>query len=131
MNSAFGRLRAVVSSPDAGFIGQKTEFTTGGRALPGVSDLRRRRTKSSKRKIPAMIEIKSRIEEKSARIQRQKERALDEREEARSERAEKIARLRSLRLVKEASEKIAADRSANGSAGTKKRPRRLPQAHRR
>ena len=78
-----------------------------------------------------MIEIKSSSEEKSARIERQKQRAVDEVEEARSERAEKMARLRTLRLVKEASEKRAANQKTNGAPATAKTPRRLPQAHRR
>jgi len=75
--------------------------------------------------------MKSRTEEKFARIQRQKERALDEVEEVRSQRAEKIARLRTLRLVKEASEKRAAETGPNGNAAPRKKPRQLPQAHRR
>jgi hypothetical protein len=75
-----------------------------------------------------MIEMKSRTEEKFARIQRQKDRALDEVEEVRSQRAEKIARLRSLRLVKEASEKRAAEPRPNGDAGLRKKPRQSSRA---
>ena len=95
------------------------------------SALERREPPPHQRMLEEMIEIKSSSEEKSARIERQKQRAVDEVEEARSERAVKMARLRTLRLVKEASEKRAANQKTNGTPATAKTPRRLPQAHRR
>ncbi len=48
-------------------------------------------------------------------------------EKARQEEAENVARLRALRLAKEAADKEAAEKAA----AKNKKPSRLPQAHRR
>ena len=78
-----------------------------------------------------MITIKSSAEEKSARVQRQQERVEKEREEARHKRAEKVARLRSLRLARDAHEETAPDNKANGKAAVETAIPQFPQAHRR
>ncbi len=69
-----------------------------------------------------MVEsVKSRAEEKFAAIQKKDQKALKEKEAALQARAEHMASLRTLRLAKEAADKKAAK---------KKKPSRLPQAHR-
>lgn len=86
-----------------------------------------------------MITIKSSAEEKSARMLRQQERVEKEREEAQYKRAEKVARLRSLRLARDVSDKKDADKKtndkangkANGKAAAQNSPPQFPQAHRR
>ena len=55
---------------------------------------------------------KSKAEEKFAAIQRKSKRALDEREKQQQERAELKAKLRALRLAKEAADKKAAEATA-------------------
>ncbi len=70
--------------------------------------------------------VKSSAEEKFAAIQKKNKKALNEKETARQERAEHVARLRALRLAKEAADKEDAEKAA----AKKKKPSRLPQAHR-
>ncbi len=65
--------------------------------------------------------VKSRAEKMFAAIQKKDKPALKEKEKALQERAEHVAGLRALRLAKEAADKEAAK---------KKKPSRLPQAHR-
>ncbi len=74
-----------------------------------------------------MVEsVKSRAEEKFAAIQKKDQKALKEKEAALQERAEHVARLRDLRLAKEAADKETAEKAA----AKKKKPSRLPKAHR-
>ena len=54
--------------------------------------------------------LKSRAEEKFAAAQKKDKRVLTEKEIARQERAEQVARLRALRLAKEATDKEAAEK---------------------
>lgn len=63
---------------------------------------------------------KSRAEEQFAATQRKDKQALTERENARQERANHVARLRALRLAKEAADKEAADKAAAEKAAAKK-----------
>ena len=70
---------------------------------------------------------KSRAEERFAATQKKDKQALNEKEKARQEEAENVARLRALRLAKEAADKKAAEKAA----AKNKKPSRLPQAHRR
>ena len=69
---------------------------------------------------------RSRAEERFAATQKKDKQALNEKEKARQEEAENVARLRALRLVKEAADKKAAEKAA----AKNKKPSRLPQAHR-
>ena len=55
---------------------------------------------------------KSRAEEQFAAIQKKDKKALNEKEKARQESAEHVARLRALRLAKEADDKEAAEKAA-------------------
>ncbi len=76
--------------------------------------------------------VKSRAEEQFAATQKKDKQALKEKEKARQEMAEHVARLRALRLAKEAADKEAAEAAAAEKAAAKrKKPSRLPQAHRR
>ncbi len=76
--------------------------------------------------------VKSRAEEQFAATQKKDKQALKEKEKARQEMAEHVARLRALRLAKEAADKEAAEAAAAEKAAAKnKRPSRSPQAHRR
>lgn len=68
--------------------------------------------------------VKSTAEEKFAAIQKKDKQALTDREKARQEEAEHTAKLRALRLAKQAAEKVDAAKAA-----AKNKP--LPQAHRR
>ena len=62
--------------------------------------------------------VKSKAEEKFAAIQKKSKQALTEREEQQQERAELTAKLRALRLAKEAADKKAAETTA----ASKKKP---------
>ncbi len=74
---------------------------------------------------------KSRAEEQFAATQKKDKQALNEREEARQAEAEHMASLRALRLAKEAADKKVAEEAAiETAAAKKKKPSRLPQAHR-
>ncbi len=74
--------------------------------------------------------VKSRAEEQFAATQKKDKQALKEKEKARQEMAEHVARLRALRLAKEAADKEAAEAAAAEKAAAKrKKPSR--QAHRR
>ncbi len=76
---------------------------------------------------------KSRAEEQFAATQKKAKQALKEKEKARQEVAEHVAKLRGLRLAKEAADKAAADKAAataKGAAKSKKPAKRMPQAHR-
>ena len=74
---------------------------------------------------------RSRAEEQFAATQKKDKQALKEKEKARQERAEHVAKLRALRLAKEAADKKAAEKAAAEKAAAKnKKPSRLPQAHR-
>ncbi len=79
-----------------------------------------------------MVEsVKSRAEEKFAAIQKKDKEAINEKKKALQERAEHVARLRVLRLAKEAADKEAADKeAAEKAAAKKKKSSRLPRAHR-
>ena len=75
---------------------------------------------------------KSRAEEQFAAIKKKDKQSLNENEKARQERAEHTARLRALRLAKEAADKEAAEKADTEKAAAKnKKPSRLPQSHRR
>ena len=75
---------------------------------------------------------KSRAEEQFAATLKKDKQALKEKEKARQESAEHVARLRALRLAKEAADKKAAEKAAAEKAAAKsKKSSRLPQAHRR
>ncbi len=75
--------------------------------------------------------VKSRAEEKFAAIQKKDKQAPKGKAKALQERAEHVARLRALRLAKEADDKKAAEEAAAEKAAAKnKKPKRLPQAHR-
>ncbi len=71
--------------------------------------------------------VKSRAEEQFAAIQKKDKQALTEKKKAQQEIAERVARLRALRLAKEAADKEAAEKAA----AKNKKPSRLPQVHRR
>jgi hypothetical protein len=70
---------------------------------------------------------RSRAEELFAATQKKDEEALTDKEKSRLEIAEQVAKLRGLRLAKEAADKESA---VNVAAKTKKAAPRLPQAHR-
>ena len=75
---------------------------------------------------------KSRAEEQFAAIRKKDKQPLNENEKAQQERAENMARLRALRLAKEAADKEAAEKAdTEKAAANNKKPSRLPQAHRR
>jgi colicin import membrane protein len=80
-----------------------------------------------------MVEsVKSKAEEKFAAIQKKDKEALKGKKKALQERAEHVARLRALRLAKEAADKKAAEEAAaEKTAAKNKKPSRLPRAHRR
>ena len=73
----------------------------------------------------------SRAEEQFAATQKKDKQPLKEKEKARQEMAEPVARLRALRLAKEAADKEAAAAAAEKAAAKNKKPSRLPQSHRR
>ncbi len=74
---------------------------------------------------------KSRAEEQFAATQKKDKQALKEKEKARQEKSEHVAKLRALRLAKEADDKKAAEKAAAEKAAAKtKKSSRLPQAHR-
>ena len=74
---------------------------------------------------------KTRAEEHFTATQKNDERAQNERDEARQAEAEHMASLRALRLAKEAADKKVAEEAAiEKAAAKKKKPSRLPQAHR-
>ena len=76
--------------------------------------------------------VKSRAEEQFAATQKKDKQSLKDKEKARQEMAERVARLRALRLANEAADKEAAAAAAAEKAAAKnKKPSRLPQAHRR
>lgn len=64
---------------------------------------------------------RSRAEEQFARVSQQSKKALKEKEALQQEKAALVARLRGLRLAKEASDKEAADRAAAEKATAKSR----------
>ena len=75
--------------------------------------------------------VKSKAEKQFAATLKKDKQALKEKEKALQERAEHVARLRALRLAKEAADKKAAEEAAAEKAAAKKqKPSRLPQAHR-
>ncbi len=86
-----------------------------------------------KQKITEMWKsVKSRAEEQFAASQKKAKQALTEKEKAYQEMVERVARLRALRLAKEAADKEAAEEAdAEKAAAKNKKPSRLPQAHRR
>ncbi len=75
--------------------------------------------------------VKSRAEEQFAATQKKDKQALKEKEKARQEMAEHVARLRALRLAKEAADKEAAGGRRRESRRQEQKPSRLPQSHRR
>ncbi len=77
---------------------------------------------------------KSRAEEKYFASQNKDKQALKERDKARQEVAEHVAKLRALRLAKEAADKKAAEDAAAEKSGAKHKTKvsvGQPQAHRR
>lgn len=81
--------------------------------------------------------VKLRAEEQFAAIQKKDQTVPDEKEKALDEKAAQVARLRALRLAKEASDREAAEKAAtgkaargNGSAAARK-PSPLPRGRRR
>ena len=65
--------------------------------------------------------VKSRAEEQFTATQKKDKQALKEREKAQQARAEHMARLRGLRLAKEAADKEAAEKEAAKKAAAKKK----------
>ena len=63
--------------------------------------------------------VKSRAEEQYAATQKKDKQALKEKEKAQLERDQHMAKLRGLRLAKEAEDKKAAEKEAAGKAATK------------
>ena len=77
------------------------------------------------------MSVKSRAEEQFAATQKKAKLALKEKEKERQERAVHIAKLKALRLAKEAADKEVADKeAAEKAAAKKKKPSKLPQVHR-
>jgi hypothetical protein len=68
-----------------------------------------------------MSSVRLKAEEKFAKGMQQAKKALNEREKAQQEIAAKTARLRALRLAKEAAEKEASDRDAAVKAAAKRK----------
>ncbi len=76
--------------------------------------------------------VKAKAEQHFAATQKKDNLALKEKENARQEMAERVARLRALRLAKEAAEKEAVEKvDAEKAAAKNKKPSPSPQAHRR
>ncbi len=76
--------------------------------------------------------VRSRAEAEFAAAQKKDKQAVKAEEKARQERADHVARLRALRLAKEAADKdVAAKAAAERSAAKIKKPARWPDAHRR
>ncbi len=72
---------------------------------------------------------KSRAEEQFAATQKKAKQALNEKEKAVQERVEHVARLRALRLAKEAADKkISEEAAIEKAAAKKKKPSRTSQA---
>ena len=63
--------------------------------------------------------VRSKAEEKYAAIQKKEKQALTDREKARQVEAEHVAKLRGLRLAKQAADKEAAEKAEAEKAGTK------------
>ncbi len=76
---------------------------------------------------------RSRAEEQFRASQKKDEKALKEKESLRKEKANQLARLRGLRLAKEAADKRAAEKpkTAEPDVADDDESRRLPSAHRR
>ena len=76
--------------------------------------------------------VKLKAEKQFAASQKKDKQVLKEKEKVRQETAEKMARLRALRLAKEAADKEAAEKAASDKAAAKiKKSSRLPEADRR
>ena len=86
--------------------------------------------------------VRSRAEEQFTATQKKDKQALKEKEKAWQEMSDRTANLRALRLAKEAADEEAAEKAAaekaaekaaakKAAAKNKKKPTRLPQAHRR
>jgi colicin import membrane protein len=75
--------------------------------------------------------MKSKAEEKYFASQRKDQQALKERDKARQEIAERVAKLKALRLAKEAADKKAAQEAAAEKAAAKRAAPVPPQASRR
>ena len=90
------------------------------------------RCEEPRQRITEMWEsVRARAEEQFAATQKKVKRVLNEKEKARQESATHVARLRALRLAKEAADKKAAEKAAaEKAAAENKMPSRLPQAHR-
>ncbi len=82
------------------------------------------------------ISVKSRAEEQFTATQKKAEQALTEWEKARQERADHTAKLKALRLAKEAADREAAEKAdaekaaAKKAAAKKKKSSAQPQVHR-
>lgn len=73
---------------------------------------------------------KSRAEIKFAATQKRDKQFLKEKEKAQQELVERVAKLRALRLAKEAADKEAAEQAAaEKAAAKKKKPSRSPEGH--
>ena len=72
---------------------------------------------------------RQRAEEQFTAIQKKDKQFLKEKEKARQVRAEHVARLRALRLAKEAADKKAAEKVAEKEAAKNKKPSQLPKVH--
>ncbi len=75
--------------------------------------------------------VKSRAEEQFAATQKKDKQALKGKKKAQQEKAEHVARLRALRLAKEAADEKSAEKAAAEKVAAKnKKSSRLPRAHR-
>ncbi len=75
--------------------------------------------------------VKSRAEEQFATSRKKDKQPLDDREKARQEEAKSVAKLRALRLAKEAADKEAAEQAEAEKAAAKiKKPKRSTKARR-
>ncbi len=76
--------------------------------------------------------VKARAEQHFTATQKKDNQELKEKEKARQETTERVARLRALRLAKEAGDEEAVEKvDAEKAAAKNKKPSRSPQAHRR
>lgn len=80
--------------------------------------------------------VRSKAEAQFSATQKKADLALKEKEKARVEKADHVAKLRALRLAKEAEEKVAAEEAEKAAEiekavpAKRKKPVRLPQTHR-
>jgi hypothetical protein len=108
---------AVLAHQPAG----ERAYAAGDRSFP--------RRLEPKQRIHAMLKtVKSRAEEQFTATQKKDRKALKDKEKARQDRAESVARLRGLRLAKEAVDKEAAEAEAKKKpSAKKKKPKAKPK----